>query len=80
MRLLHLLDQKAELFLNLVEGPAVEIGHAGLHVEHGGNRAQEILARMLLVVDEGLRQIGTSSRGGLDSHRRWTRLSRRASA
>ena len=63
MCLLDLLDQDAELLLDLVEGPAVEIRHAGLHVEHGGDRAQEILAGMLLVIDEGLRQIGIGVAG-----------------
>ena len=46
-----------ELLLDLVEGPAVEIRHAGLDVEDRGDRAQDIFARGLLVIDEGLRQI-----------------------
>ena len=57
MLLLDLLDENAELLLDLVEGPAVEIRHAGLDVEDRGDRAQEIFARGLIVIDEGLRQI-----------------------
>jgi len=57
LTLLHLFDQKAQLLLNLIEGMAVEVGHARLHVENGGHRVEEVLARGLLVVDEGLGQV-----------------------
>ena len=67
LRLLHLLDEQAELLLDLIEGTAVEVRDARLHVEHGGHRVQEVLARIFLVIDEGLRQIGVASRGGLHS-------------
>src|SRR5262245_20894665 len=55
--LLHLLDENAELLLDLIEWPAIEVRHAGLDVEYRGDRAQEIFARRFVVVDEGLRQI-----------------------
>jgi hypothetical protein len=57
MLLLDLLDEDTELLLDLVEGPAVEIRHAGLDVENRGDGAQEIFAGRLVVIDEGLRQI-----------------------
>ena len=68
LALLHPLDQQAELFLNLVERLAVEVGDARLHVEDGGDRLEEILARVRIVVDEGLRQIriAVARRAALD--------------
>ena len=60
LALLHLLDEQAELLLDLIEGTAVEVRDARLHVEHGGDRVEQVLARVLLVVDEGLGQIGVA--------------------
>ena len=71
LALLHLLDEEAELLLDLVEGVAVEVGHARLHVEHGRHRVEEVLARVLVVVDEGLGQVGVAvaRRAALDVRR-----------
>ncbi len=70
--LLHLLDQEAQLLLHLVERLAVEIGDAGLHVEDGGHRLEEILARRVDIIDEGFRQVGVAvaRRAALDVGRR----------
>ncbi|KJR74497.1 hypothetical protein VS28_18615, partial [Vibrio cholerae O1 biovar El Tor] len=51
------LDGQAQLFLDLVVRTAVEVGDAGVHVQHGADGVQEILARLLLVLDEGARQL-----------------------
>ena len=67
LALLHPFDQQSKLFLNLVERLAVEVGDARLHVENGGDRLEKIFARVLFVIDEGLRQVGLRSRGGLHS-------------
>ena len=56
--LLHPLDQQAELLLNLIEGLAIEVRDARLNVEDGGNRLEEIFARIVDVIDVGLRQVG----------------------
>jgi hypothetical protein len=55
--LLHLLDEEAQLLLDLVVGMRIKVGDAGLHVEDGGDRVERIFARGFLVVDEGLRQV-----------------------
>ena len=46
----------------------VEVGDARLHVEHGRHRLEEILARGVFVVDEGLRQVrvGVARRAAFD--------------
>ena len=54
---LDLFDQQPQLFLNLIEWMAVQVGDAGLHVEHGGDRIEEVLARLLVIIDKSLRQI-----------------------
>ena len=66
--LLHLLDQQAKLLLHLIERLAVEVGDARLHVEHGRDGLEEIFARGLLIIDEGLGQvrIGVARRAALD--------------
>ena len=70
LALLDGLDGQAQLLLDLVVRAAVEVGDAGVDVEHGGDRAQDVLARVLLVVDEGLRQLALVALGAAaDLHR-----------
>ena len=42
---------------HLVSSKAVEIGNARVHVHHGVHRTEHVLARMLFIIDEGLRQL-----------------------
>ena len=66
--LLHLLDQQAQLFLNLIVGMAVEIGDAGLDVENRGDGVQRIFARLRLRNRRRFRGRSASrSRAGLHS-------------
>ncbi|MCY1518706.1 hypothetical protein D9M68_534300 [compost metagenome] len=55
--LLDRLDREAQLLLDLVVRAAVQVGDAGVHVEHGAHGIQVVLARVLFVVDEGARQL-----------------------
>src|ERR1019366_167567 len=41
----------------LVAPPTVQIGNARMYVHHGVHRAEHVLARMLFIIDEGLRQL-----------------------
>ena len=68
--LLDRLDRQAQLLLDLVVRAAVEVGDAGVHVEHRVDRAEEVFARLLLVVDEGLRQLALVAAGAGDRRRR----------
>ena len=68
LALLDRLDGQAELLADLVVWAAVEIGHARVDVENGGHRAQQVLARVLHVVDERLRQLGLVALGARDFH------------
>src|SRR6185369_11054484 len=56
LALLDRLDDEAQLLADLVVGAAVEVRDPGVHVEDGRDRRQHVLARVLDVVDEGLRQ------------------------
>src|ERR1700691_4324207 len=47
---LHVFNHQAQLFANLVIWIAVKIGDARLHIEHGGNGAQGVLARFFFVL------------------------------
>ncbi len=64
--LLHLLNGKAQLLANLVVGMAVEIGDAGMHIDDGGDGAERVLARLLFVVDEALRNLPLIARAADD--------------
>ena len=66
--LLDRLDGQPQLFLDLVVRAAVQVRNTGVHVENGGDGAEEVLARLLLVVDEGLRQFGLVALGTGDLH------------
>src|ERR1700722_4425567 len=57
LSLLHLFDEEAQLFLDLIEGLAVEVRYARLYVENGGHRLEKILARVLDIVDERFGQV-----------------------
>ena len=50
-------DRQAQLFLDLVVRAAVQVGDAGMDVEHGGDRVEVQLARIFLVVDVGAGQL-----------------------
>jgi hypothetical protein len=54
--LLDRLDGQAQLLGDLVVRRAVQVGHAGMDVDHGIDRAQHVFARLFFVIDEGLRQ------------------------
>jgi hypothetical protein len=58
------LDGQAQLFLDLVVRAAVEVGDAGVHIQHGGDRVQEVLARLGVVVHKGARQLVLVLLGG----------------
>jgi hypothetical protein len=50
-------------------GAAVEVGDAGVHVEHGGDRVEEVFPRLVFVVDEDLRQVAfVFALGAADAH------------
>ncbi len=55
--LLDGLDGQAQLFLDLVMRAAVEVGDARVHIQNGGDGVEEVLARLLLVVHIGARQL-----------------------
>ena len=56
LALLDRLDGQAQLLLDLVVRAAVQVRHARVHVEHRADGIEKILARLVVVVDEGLRQ------------------------
>ena len=58
LMLLDGLDGEPELLLDLVVRAGVQVGDPGVHVQDGGHRVQDVLARVLLVVDERRRQRG----------------------
>ena len=46
-------NKQTQLLANLIVGAAEQIGDARVHVEHGIDAAQAILARLLLILNEG---------------------------
>jgi hypothetical protein len=68
LALLDRLDGEAQLLLDLVVGAAVEVGDAGVHVEHGGDRVEEVFPRLVFVVDK--------ISGRSPSSSRWEQLTR----
>ena len=54
--LLDRLDGQPQLFLDLVVRARVQVGDPGVHVQDRGHRVEDVLARVLLVVDERGRQ------------------------
>lgn len=54
---LHLFDQETNLFLNLVNGIALQIRDAGLNIQHGGDRVHGIFEGSGVKVNEGFRQV-----------------------
>src|SRR5258708_972278 len=57
LRLTIEIDGQAQLFLDLVMRAAVEVGDARVHIQDGGDGVEEVLARLLLVVHIGARQL-----------------------
>jgi hypothetical protein len=55
--LLDRLDGQAQLLCDLVVRHAVEVRDPRVDIHHGGHGAQQILARLFLIVHERLRQI-----------------------
>jgi hypothetical protein len=58
LALLDRLDGQPELLGDLVVRAAVKVGDPGVDVDDGRDRAEEVLARRLVVADVGLRQLG----------------------
>ena len=66
---LHLFDQQAELFLDLIDRVAVVIGNTGLHIQHRGDRIEPIFIRLFFVRNEGLGQFGIATETALNRRR-----------
>jgi hypothetical protein len=63
---LHHLDGEAELLADLVVRVAVQIRHARVHIQHGGDLAQRVLAWLLFVIDERFGQLPFVLRSTVD--------------
>jgi hypothetical protein len=64
------LDRQAQLLLDLVVRAAVQVRHAGVHVEDRRHGVQVVLARIVFVVDIGARQLVFGfARGARDADR-----------
>ncbi|MEI9898386.1 MAG: hypothetical protein WDN28_32145 [Chthoniobacter sp.] len=66
LALAHGFHGEAHLLAELVDAVAVEVGDAGVRVQHGLDRAEVILARILFVIDEGGGQLRLATIHGDD--------------
>ena len=66
LALLDLLNGQAQLLADLIVRRAEEVRDACLHFEHSGHGVQGVLARIWLIVNEGLRQLLFTMRAALN--------------
>ena len=70
LALLHAFDRQAQLLAQLIVDVVVEVGDAGVQADHRLHDVQLVLARRLVVVDEGALQLGLALAVGGDVDRR----------